>query len=80
VSTAVDGGQKVYILDWTTTPSGSQAPISARLILTATPRVLPVSETLTTRSEAKTVTFSGWGAPFTVAAPAQSIPYAQVKA
>jgi hypothetical protein len=79
VSTAVDGGQKVYILDWTITPSGSQAPISTRLILTATPRVLPVSETLTTRSEAKTVTFTGWGAPFTVAAPAQSIPYAQVK-
>jgi hypothetical protein len=78
VSTTVAGGQKEYILDWTTTPSGSQTPISARLILTATPKVLPVSETLTTKGEAKTVTFSGWGAPFTVAAPAQSIPYAQV--
>src|SRR5271165_5453225 len=33
---------------------------------------------LTTKAEAKTVTFSNWGAPFTVTAPAQSVPYAQV--
>jgi hypothetical protein len=79
VSTAVADGQKVYILDWTTTPSGSQTPISARLTLTATPKVLPVSETLTTKGESKTVTFSNWGAASTVAAPAQSIPYALVK-
>jgi hypothetical protein len=78
VSTATVSGQKVYILDWTTTPSGSQTPISARLTLTATPQVLPVSEMLTTKGESKTVTFSNWGAAFTVAAPAQSIPYAQV--
>ena len=49
-------------------------------MLTAAPKVLPVSETLTTKGEAKTVTFSNWGAPFTVAAPAHSIPYTQVKA
>jgi hypothetical protein len=78
VSTATAGGQKVYILDWTTTPSGSGTPISARLTLTATPKVLPVSETLTTKGESKTVTFSDWGVAFTIAAPAQSIPYAQV--
>jgi len=78
VSTAVAGGLKVYILDWTTTPSGSQTPISARLTLTATPKVLPVSETLTTKGESKTVTFSNWGAAVTVTVPSQSIPYAQV--
>jgi hypothetical protein len=78
VSTATAGGQKVYILDWTTTPSGSTTPISVRLTLTATPRVLPVSETLTTKGESKTVSFSDWGAAFTVAVPAQSIPYARV--
>ena len=78
VSTAVAAGQKVYILDWTTTPNGSQTPISARLTLTATPKVLPVTETLTTKGEIKTVTFSNWGAAFPVAVPAQPIPYAQV--
>ena len=77
VSTATTDGQKVYIVDWTTTPSGSQTPISTRLTLTATPKVLPVSEVLTTKGESKTVTFSNWGAPFTVTAPAQAIPYAQ---
>jgi hypothetical protein len=41
--------------------------------------VLPVSETLTTKGETKTVTFSNWGAAFPVAVPAQSIPYAQLK-
>ena len=78
VSTAKEGSQKVYIMDWKTTPSGSAAAISVRLTLTATPKVLPVSETLTTKGEAKTVSFSDWGAPFTVATPAGAIPYAQV--
>jgi hypothetical protein len=54
-------GRKGYILDWTTTPSGSETPSSARLTL-ATPKVLPVSETLTTEGESKTVTFTNWGA------------------
>jgi len=79
LSTATPDGRKAYILDWTTTPSGSGTPISVRLTLTATPKVLAVSETLSTKGESKTVTFSDWGAPFTVTAPAQSIPYAQVK-
>jgi hypothetical protein len=78
VTNTTVNGQKVYILDWTTTPSGSDTPISARLTLTATPKVLPVSETLTTERESKTVTFTNWGAALKVAAPAQSIPYAQV--
>lgn len=78
VSTATVGGRKVYILVWTTTPSGSKTPISARLTLTVTPKVLPVSETLTTSGESKTVTFSDWGMPLTVSAPAESVPYAQV--
>jgi len=78
VANTTVNGQKVYILDWTTTPSGSQTPIRSRLTLTATPQVLPVSETLTTKGESKTVTFADWGAALKVAAPAQSIPYAQV--
>jgi hypothetical protein len=79
VSTATAAGQKVYILDWTTTPTGSKTPISARLTLTATPKVLPVSETITTKGESKTVTFSNWGAAFTVAVPVLVIPYAEVR-
>jgi hypothetical protein len=76
VSTATVGGQKVYILGWTTTPSGSSTPITARLTLTATPKVLPVSETLTTKGESKTTTFSDWGHSVVVATPPQAIPYA----
>jgi len=68
----------VYILTWKTTPSGSKTPISVTLVLTATPKVLPVNETLTTTGESKTVTFSSWGEAIKVAAPAQTIPYAQV--
>jgi hypothetical protein len=78
VSTSMEGKQQVYIMDWKTTASGSTAAISVRLILTATPQVLPVSETLTTKGETKTLTFSGWDAPFTVATPATTIPYSQV--
>ena len=83
VSTATVDGQKVYVLDWTTAnaaggPGGAGTTISVRLVLTATPKVLPVYETLATKSEAKTVTFSAWGTPFAVTAPARTIPYAQV--
>jgi hypothetical protein len=66
------------VLDWKATASGSSTSIDVRLTLTATPRVLPVSETLTTNGETKTVTFSRWGVPFTVAAPAPVIPYSQI--
>jgi hypothetical protein len=85
VSTATAGGQKVYVLGWTTTTGGaggSATSLTVRLVLTATPKVLPVSETLTTQGQAKaatTVTFTNWGAPFTVSAPAQAVPYAQVE-
>jgi hypothetical protein len=78
VSTSMEGKQKVYIMDWKTTASGSTAAISVRLILTATPQVLPVSETLTTNGETKTVTFSNWDTPFSVATPATTVPYSQV--
>jgi hypothetical protein len=78
VANTTVNGQQVYVLDWTTTPSGSQTPVSARLTLTATPKVLPVSETLTAKGESKTVSFTNWGTARKVAAPAQSIPYAQV--
>jgi hypothetical protein len=90
LSTATSGGQKEYVLVWKATasgPSGSSGPsgpsgpstaIEVRLTLTATPKVLPVSETLATNGETKTVTFSRWGVPFTVAAPAPVIPYSQI--
>lgn len=61
-----------------TEAGGSDAAIEVRLTLAATPRVLPVSETLTTNGETKTVTFSRWGMPFTVVAPAPVILYSQV--
>jgi hypothetical protein len=77
-STATVGGHKEYILDWKTTPNGSATSISARLTLAATPQVLPVGEVITTKGETKTITFSNWGTPFTVATPASAIPYAQV--
>jgi hypothetical protein len=77
-STSVAGGHKEYILDWKTTASGSATPISARLTLTATPQVLPVSEVITTNGETKTIAFSNWDAPFTVTTPASAIPYARV--
>jgi hypothetical protein len=76
--TATSGGQKEYVLDWKATASGSSTAIEVRLTLAATSQVLPVSETLTTNGETKTVTFSRWGVPFTVAAPAPVIPYSQI--
>jgi hypothetical protein len=78
LGTATSGGRKEYVLDWKATASGSSTSIDVRLTLTATPRVLPVSETLTTNGETKTVTFSRWGVPFTVTAPAPVIPYSQI--
>jgi hypothetical protein len=58
--------------------SGSATSISARLTLTVTPQVLPVSEVVTTKGETKTITFSNWDVPFTVTTPASAIPYAHV--
>lgn len=78
LGTATSGGQKEYVLDWKATASGSSTTIDVRLTLTAMPQVLPVSETLTTDGESKTVTFSRWDAPFTVTAPAPVIPYSQI--
>jgi hypothetical protein len=74
-NTTVDG-QKAYVLSWTANSSGTS--IKARLVLTITPQVLPVSETVSTSAQSKTITFSRWGAPFTVTAPALVIPYTQV--
>lgn len=82
VSSATIDGQQAYILDWTATDSatsGSSTTSSARLVLSATPRVLPLRETITSAGESKTVTFSRWGAPFTVTAPAPVVPYTQLK-
>jgi hypothetical protein len=78
VRTATSGAQREYVLAWKATVSGSGAAIDVRLTLAAAPQVLPVSETLTTNGETKTVTFSRWGTPFTVVAPAPVIPYSQV--
>lgn len=72
------GGQKAYVLEWKATASGSGATIEVRLTLAAAPKVLPLSETLTTNGESKTVTFSRWGIPFTVTAPAPVVPYSLI--
>jgi len=78
VRSATINGQKAYLLDWKTSASGSGSAITARLTLTAGQQVLPVSETISTSSESKTVTFSRWGTPFTVTAPAPVISYSQL--
>jgi hypothetical protein len=78
VAAATMNGQQVYVLTWTTTPSGASTAITASLVLTATPTVLPVGETLTTAGESKAVSFSNWGEAVTVAVPAPVIPYAQI--
>jgi hypothetical protein len=78
VRTATISGRKTYVLDWKAAASGSSPAYSAQLILTVTPQVLPVSETIATGSASKTVTFSRWGSPFTVTAPASVIPYSEV--
>jgi hypothetical protein len=78
VRTATIGGQKTYVLDWKAAASGSSPAYRAQLILAATPQVLPVSETIATSSASKTVTFSRWGSPFTVTAPAAVIAYSEV--
>ncbi len=78
VRTATMNGQKMYVLGWKAAASGSSPAYTAQLILTVTPQILPVSETIATSSAIKTVTFSRWGSPFTVAAPASVIPYSEV--
>jgi len=78
VRTATISGRKTYVLEWKAAASGSSPAYSAQLILTVTPQILPVSETIATSGASKTVTFSRWGSPFTVNAPASVIPYSEV--
>jgi hypothetical protein len=78
VRTATIDGRKTYVLTWKAAASGSSPAYSAELILTVTPQILPVSETIATSGASKTVTFSRWGSPFTVTPPASVIPYSQV--
>jgi hypothetical protein len=78
VRTATISGRKTYVLDWKAAASGSSPAYRAQLILTVTPQILPVSETIATSDASKTVTFSRWGSPFTVTAPASAIPYSEV--
>jgi hypothetical protein len=78
VRTATISGRKTYVLTWKAAASGSSPAYDAQLILTVTPQVLPVSETITTSGASKTVTFSRWGSPVTVTAPAPVIPYSEV--
>jgi hypothetical protein len=78
VRTATMDGQKTYVLDWKAAASGSDPAYTAQLILTVTPQILPVSETIATSGASKTVTFSRWGSPFTVTAPTSVIPYSEV--
>ena len=76
--TATMSGQKVYVLDWTTTASGSAAKISERLILAATTQALPISETTTANGDSQTVLLGRWGERLTVPAPASAVPYSRL--
>jgi hypothetical protein len=78
VRTATTDGVKTYVLDWKAAATSSSPAYTARLILTVSPQILPVSETIATSGASKTVTFSRWGSPFTVTAPAVVIPYSEV--
>jgi hypothetical protein len=78
VRTATISGRKTYVLTWKAAASGSSPAYNAQLIMTVTPQVLPVSETIATAGASKTVTFSRWGSPVTVTAPAPVIPYSEV--
>jgi hypothetical protein len=72
-------GQKVYVLAWTTTASGSGTKISEQLILAATTKPLPISETTTVNGDSQTVTLGHWGERFTVPVPPATVPYSRVK-
>lgn len=76
--TATRSGQQVYVLDWTTTASGSSSKLSERLILAATTQALPISETTTASGDSQTVMLGRWGEHVTVPVPASALPYARV--
>jgi hypothetical protein len=76
--TSTQSGQKVYILNWTATASGSTTKISEQLTLAATAQALPISETTTANGDSQTVTLGRWGKRFTVPVPPAAVPYSRV--
>jgi hypothetical protein len=76
---ATMAGQKVYVLTWKTTASGSSTKISENLVLAATTGALPISETTAANGDSQTVTLGHWGEHFTVPVPASTIPYTRVQ-
>jgi len=79
LKTATMAGQKVYVLTWKTTASGSSTQISENLVLAATTGALPLSETTAANGDSQTVTLGHWGEHFTVPVPASTIPYTRVQ-
>jgi hypothetical protein len=77
--TSTQSGQKVYVLDWKATASGSGTKIGEQLILAATGKALPISETTTANGNSQTVTLGRWGKQFTVPVPPATVPYSHVK-
>jgi hypothetical protein len=77
--TSTQSGQKVYVLDWKATASGSGTKIGEQLILAATAQALPISETTTANGDSQTVTLGHWGKQFTVPLPPSAVPYSRVK-
>jgi hypothetical protein len=75
---ATRSGRKVYVLDWTTTASGSATKVSEELVLTATAGDLPISETTAANGDSQTVTLGHWGERFAVPVPRSPVPYSRV--
>ena len=69
-------GQKVYVLTWKATAIGT--PDHRPAHPDRHPAGAARQRDADDKREAKTVTFSRWGAPFTVTAPASVIPYTEV--
>ena len=76
--TTTVGGNKVYILSWSTAASGSDPKVTAQLILDASNQALPLAETTTANGFSQTATLSQWDEKVTVPDPPEAIPYARV--
>jgi hypothetical protein len=77
--TSTQSGQKVYVLDWKATASGSGTKVGEQLILAASAQALPISETTTANGDSQTVTLGRWGKRFNVPVPSSTVPYSRVK-
>lgn len=72
-------GERLNVLTWKMTPSGSSVQLTEELVVTATPQPLPVAETTTGGGDTRTDSFTNWGLHFTVPVPSPTscIPYSR---